>query len=418
MATKKIRAGFGVADITPPLPFPMAGMGDKKERLATKVRDPLMARALAFSDGKKTVAILAADLLMITADLRHAVDALLAKRKVKIDGVQLSGTHTHSAPGGFLDREASKLFMGTYRPAIFELLVERFTDAIEAAVKDLAAADLTFGEVQTVGLNYNRRHPDGPIDRTLGLLTIKRRKKNIRLAMFGAHPVVAAFREYNVASADYPGMIIRQFEAEGDHGMFLVGPVGGVNVLFPEGPMDLEFHLNLLTGLLREQIDLAGKAATPIIGSDVDFAAGETTIKPTMPRLFPDSKVWADVLALPLRLWVKRFGRKNLGESMVTRVPVVRIGDLVFTGMPADLGAGVGLAARERIEKAGYRCAVVASQTDDYVGYVHLPAEYQQFNSEDKAAMWMTIYENGLGLGGRDVGRDLLKAFDTALAAV
>ncbi len=120
----------------------------------------------------------------------------------------------------------------------------------------------------------------------------------------------------------------------------------------------------------------------------------------------------------PLRLWLRNFGRKGLRDSSETRVPVLRVGDLVFTGFPADLGAGVGLVTREHIAAAGLRAAVVASQTDDYVGYVHLPPEYEQFETKDKSAMWMTIYENGMGFGGRQMGVDMLAAFDRALAEV
>jgi hypothetical protein len=91
---------------------------------------------------------------------------------------------------------------------------------------------------------------------------------------------------------------------------------------------------------------------------------------------------------------------------------------LVFAGYPADLGASVSLATRQLIGERGWRTAVVASQTDDYVGYVHLPSEYHQFDTADKAALWMILYENAMGFGGRQMGEMLLAACGRALARI
>ena len=414
-----LRVGFSKQDITPPLPFPMGGMASRKDRLADRIRDPLCASALAIGNGKKTVAVVSADLLMITALLRESVQTILEAANIKLDGLMLAATHSHSAPGGFWNANSAALFMGRYRQDLFDHLAQGIAQAVKAAVKDLQPAELFFGDTQTDYLNYNRRHKDGPVDRTLGVFTARRKKgKDIKLVTFGAHPVVAAFRQYNTASADYPGEVVRSIEADGELGMFLVGPVGGVNVLFPEGPMDLDVHLSLLARLIREQIDAAVANQKPVDGDVIGYAHRETTIHITVPRLFPDAKPVWDVLLYPLRLWVQRFGRGGGRDGKETRVSAIRVGDLVFTGFPADLGAGLGLAARNRIEKAGLRTVVVASQTDDYVGYVHMPPEDQQFESQDKGAMWMTIYENALGFGGRDTGTRLLALFEQALQDV
>jgi hypothetical protein len=411
-----LAAGFAKRDFTPPLPFPLAGIAGKKERLAETVHDPLFARALALGDGKKTAVIVSADLLIITEGLRLAVERRLHELGVAYDGLLLAATHTHSSTGGYWDAPSAKLFLGAYRPAIFAALVENIAAAAAGAVADLQPAELRFGETQTTYLNYNRRHPQGPIDRTVGALAIARPGKNIRVACFGAHPVVVAFRELHAASADYPGAVAQTIEAEGDEALFLVGPVGGVNVLFPEGPLALAAHLPLLARLLREALDQALAAATPVRGGDVAFAAGEAALRLATPRLFPDRLAWLDALALPLRLYARHFGRGGKLEGRRPRVPAARVGDLVFAGFPADLGAGVGLAARQAIAARGWRTAVTASHTDDYLGYVHLPAEYQQFETVDREAMWNSIYENAMAFGGRGMGEELLGALGRALA--
>jgi hypothetical protein len=413
-----IRVGYGKREFTPDLPFPLAGIVAKEERLAARVRDPLVARAVAFGDGERTAVVASADLLMIPPDLRDDVEAAVGRVTPGVAGMLLTATHTHSSVGGYWSKPSARKFLGNFRPALRERIVSAIAGAISDAVGDLAPAALTFGETTTEGLNYNRRHKDGAIDRALGVLTATRETDVVRVITFGAHPVVAAFRDNPAASADYPGELVRTFEARGEKALFVVGPVGGVNVLYPEGPMEIEAHFRLLTRLLREQTDRAIAAATPVGGTGVAFAVGETPVRVALPRLFNDERALYDSLALPLRLWVRRLGRGGLDEGTTARVPVVRVGDVVLTGFPADLGAGVALAAKERIAARGSRAGFVASQTDGYVGYVHLAPEYARFEWADAAARWMTIYENGMAFCGRDMGERLLAAFDGALGAV
>ncbi len=414
-----VQVGFAQCDITPALPFPLAGYGHREERLARSVRDPLTARAAAFADGRHTALVVTTDLLLISVPLREAVADGLRRAGVSFDGLLLTATHTHSSTGGYVDRPSAKLFLGRYREAIFHGIVAGIVEAATAAVADLAPAVLTIGTAEPQHLNWNRRHKEGPVDRTLSVVTARRGRRTLRIISFGAHPVVVAERDHHVASACWPGELCKTFEAQGDQAMFVVGPVGGVNVFFPEGPLPLEVHLALLTRLLREEADRALAAAEPVdLRGGVAFGLGEMPVAVVAPRLFPDHKAWLDLVAMPLRLYARHFGRGALLEGEYTQVPIVRVGELIFTGFPADLGAGVGLAARTLIAGAGLRTAVVASQTGDYIGYVHLPDDYERYEEKDKVARGMTIYENALGLTGRDTGLRLLEAFRRGLASV
>src|SRR6516162_2299864 len=59
-----LEVGFGETDITPTLgrkPVYMAGFG--QNRKATKVHDPLFARAVVLKDGKRKVALVSVDLV-------------------------------------------------------------------------------------------------------------------------------------------------------------------------------------------------------------------------------------------------------------------------------------------------------------------------------------------------------------------
>src|SRR5215472_8177566 len=63
-AKAKLEVGFGEADITPKLgkePVYMAGFG--QNRKATKVHDPLFARAVVLRDGKRKIALASVDVV-------------------------------------------------------------------------------------------------------------------------------------------------------------------------------------------------------------------------------------------------------------------------------------------------------------------------------------------------------------------
>ncbi len=425
MAAKKsvakapLRVGYARRDITPSLPFPLAGYATRTERLADTVRDPLTARAAVFSAGGKQAALVSVDLLLVSLPLRDGVARAVRDAGVNLDGLLLSATHTHSAAGGFVQSDSARLFMGGYRPALLAELTEKIAGAVIAAAGDLQPATLRHGTTETVGLNWNRRHPDGPVDRRMTVTTVQRGKKNLRLISFGAHPVIVSERAYNTASACWPGELTESLEAEGDDAMFVVGPVGGVNVLFPEGPMELDVHLALVNRLMREQVDRAIAHDEPLTDEPiVAFAEADVPLQVVLPRLLPVRLAWLDAALTPLRMYARHFGRGTMPDRVGTYVPVLRVGQVIFTGFPADLGAGVGLAVRRSIEQHGYRAGAVASQTGDYVGYVHLPEDYERLPQGDRDALQLTVYENAMAFFGRDTGLKLLDGFKQALAAV
>src|SRR5262245_30259654 len=91
-----LTVGFAEIDVTPKLdpdkPVFIAGFGHNRK--ATRVHDPIMARAVVLSDGKQKVALVAVDVV----GLFNAVAESVRK---KVDGftyVSVSSTHNHEGP--------------------------------------------------------------------------------------------------------------------------------------------------------------------------------------------------------------------------------------------------------------------------------------------------------------------------------
>lgn len=411
-----ISVGFGKVDLTPAMPFPLAGVVVKGGRTATRVRDPLFARAVAFADGARTVCALSADLLVFHRAFAEAVEARLARAGAPLDGLLLAATHTHSAPGGYWDTPTAESFMGAYRQDLFDLLADRLAEAVEAARGDLRPAKLSLGVTHAPGLNWNRRHPDGPVDDHLAVLLVDREDGRHRVVAFGAHPVIAAEHESLVASADFPGEVVRALEAEGGHAVYVTGPVGGVSVLWPAPKRDLESHFAVVREALVARVREAEAGATPVVGDAVAAATVSRELCIGTPKLFPASWWAADLVALPFRLWIRRFVRRGVGATPRAPVTVLRVGDVALAGFPADMGPDIGLAARAAATEAGLRLLVAASHSNDFVGYVHLPGAYElpPVRGEDYAQM--TLYENAMGACGREVGQGFVEQVREAFA--
>src|SRR5262245_20369840 len=87
--------GFGEADLTPEVgkkPVFIAGFG--QNRKATKVHDPIMARAVVFADGDEKIAMVSVDVVGLFLQSVERVREKLPGFKY----VLVSATHNHDGP--------------------------------------------------------------------------------------------------------------------------------------------------------------------------------------------------------------------------------------------------------------------------------------------------------------------------------
>lgn len=92
---KVLQVGFGHADITPEVgtkPVYLAGFG--KNRKATGVHDPIMARAIVLAHAQTKIAIVSVDLV----GLFHPFIEELRRRLPGFAYVLVSSTHNHEGP--------------------------------------------------------------------------------------------------------------------------------------------------------------------------------------------------------------------------------------------------------------------------------------------------------------------------------
>lgn len=169
-AGPRFKAGTAVVDIAPQS-FPVRVNAMFTERSATKVVDPLTARALALDDGTNRLVFCVVDTCMMPRDLIN-----LAKREASaacglpIDRMLVSATHTHSAPS------AMGCLGSRVDPDYARFLPSRIATAITQAVTHLEPARIGWTHYADWEHTFNRRwirRPDRLLPDPFGIPNVR-----------------------------------------------------------------------------------------------------------------------------------------------------------------------------------------------------------------------------------------------------
>jgi N-acetylglucosamine kinase-like BadF-type ATPase len=229
--TPPFYAGYGRADITPPIGTELAGYGYFLARKAERVQDALSVVAVYLHSGVERVIVISCDLLGLSRDVCGAVlESLAAQCGIALDHVMLVSVHTHTGPAIKYHTgcgEVSPEYVATLAPRILEACIGAIADAKPVLSLDYRKATID-------GHVYNRSDNGGPVDRTARGFLIKRdNAPDIVIASHACHPVFSG--RMSAVSPDYPGHVRRLFEADGQHCLYLNGACGDVDPIVPKG---------------------------------------------------------------------------------------------------------------------------------------------------------------------------------------
>ncbi|NUM61988.1 MAG: neutral/alkaline non-lysosomal ceramidase N-terminal domain-containing protein, partial [Ignavibacteriaceae bacterium] len=156
--------GTGIYDVTGPAAelgmMGMASIGQKTEGIHSR----LFARAFIVCDqnSNKRVVILSADIWSCTQAVKMEVvkrlKTIYGNDLYTIENVLLSGTHTHSGPGGYSHYALFNLSILGFDKQNFECIVNGMVQAIKKAHENLAPGKIFFsnGDVEDCGYNRSR----------------------------------------------------------------------------------------------------------------------------------------------------------------------------------------------------------------------------------------------------------------------
>jgi len=166
----EFRAGVAITDVTPK-ELPVFVNGSMRSRSVDKVKTPVSARSLAFTDGEETIVLVVVDSCMMPRDLLDKAKAMASEKcGVPTEHILISATHTHTAPScmGALGTDAD--------PAYVLFLTKRLVDAILAPLEGMKPARVGWGEVDAADYTAVRRwvlRPDRMREDPFGNLTVR-----------------------------------------------------------------------------------------------------------------------------------------------------------------------------------------------------------------------------------------------------
>lgn len=198
-----MRAGFGMAEITPPVGTELAGFGYYLERRMEGIRDPLHIRAAVLEEGSVRVLVISCELLGLSQEV---ADALIRHGKeLGCTEVMIVSVHTHTGPAIKYHEGCGKV-----SPAYTAGLAQRMFPALDAAMADLQeVTGIAYGRAEVEGdWIYNRAAQDGPVDRDVRGFVLTR-EKGKKLALMGCACHGVFLGRTHLASADFSGEIIR-----------------------------------------------------------------------------------------------------------------------------------------------------------------------------------------------------------------
>ncbi len=441
-AASALQIGAAEIDITPPIPYRMAGYFD--ERLATGVHDPLKAKALVIQQGRDQIAFVFCDLVGVSLTVTTNARAEASRKTgIPYEHIVIGATHSHTGPlfddvrSSYFHKAALEKFgADTNQPVDYPaLLIPRLVKVIGDAQANLRPSELNVGITQQEGLTFNRRYwmrngkvafnpgqmntnivrPAGPSDPDVGILLAREKgttKPFAGLTVFAMHSDTIGSTEF---SADYEFYLQETLRrAYGSNFISAFGPgtcgdLNHINVHRKDAVLKGYEMAERLGTTLGKRVLEAAPTLPPI--AHPSFAVRSRKIDAPLQEVTPeqlaDARAKVDKLGDPnTDFFVKVVAVKTLdlaqrGPTVPMEVQAFRLdADTAIVCLPCEIFVELGLA----IKKASpFKRTVVISICNDRPSYVptkkaFTEGSYEVTNARVKPGVGETLVETSLQL--------------------
>ncbi len=369
--TSPLKAGVAKVDITPGIGVPMGGYGSITSRPNSGHSQKVYARAIALSNDTQTVIILNAEFLL---PLPFLIDEVVKKSGLKREQIYFTATHTHSGPGGYTKKLSSEFALGNFHDEYFSQLVSQLSTAIKRSQENLHNVTIHYTQTtldphtsQNIAPSrFDENESPIPHQTTLHFLSLDTDEKTLALiATVNAHPTV--YKSINTKiNGDYPGILATIMEQRCQCiAAFAAGAVGGNSSPQLDNNLALEQTIKNYAEKLYAKLTKDKLQSKTYQASEVSISADILAVK--LPdSVFHINENWK----LNPRLF------KLLLHDENTYIHVLRIGDLVFAGFPADYSEQL---ANKLIRWGNNNKTYIwpTSFNGDYIGYIMTSAQYE-----------------------------------------
>jgi hypothetical protein len=448
-----LQIGVARTRLTPPWGVELAGLGYYLQRTWQRVRDHLAATALVLDDGKRSVALVAVDLMYADRDFVHAVRALIAAHtNLKPEAICVGCSHSHNTPTVALIRGAGEV------DAEYEKWAAR--QAATAAIvawKRRQPATLRVGHAELAGWTFNRTRDKGATDPCISVWRAddSHGRPLAAVVSFQAHPTVMMHLGLTDVSRDWPGQVTDLLEhaIPGLEALYFQGACGDINFL-PQWEHPARCHepgravaakaLEAFTSARLVEAPQIGHACRPVVlptrrweGEEIQRDREEAEYR----LRTGDTNGWRDGLArvivnhperLPERYGgdvsktvqaVARFGKEwtdqilpdldTRAETLTTEAQAIHVGDAWLSANPSELFTSLALDLRRRWERDDL---MIVGYANDSIGYMPDAPDVEQ---RSYAAYQSPKFKNQFPFvaeSGTAMVNGLLEALDAAAA--
>jgi neutral ceramidase len=375
-----IRAGVACVDVTPPTGLAMSGFAARAEP-AIGAHDPLTVRAIVIDD----TAVVVADVIGLHEEMSRRIRARCV---LPADNVIITALHNHGGPvsmAGRLSIAADAQYLHRLEAACIE--------AIDSAAASRRPATLAAGLGSDPDVARNRRHADGPLDRSVPVLHIRDESGAMIaiMASYACHPVVLG-ADNRLWTADYPHFVRRQLETAfpGAIAVFLTGCTGDANT-----GHSAHASINLAANPDRSFASaerLGGRIAKAIldarpepVGPDVwarnrdvllDFERRETEPAEVLAARWRAERADANPAQRALLdywiAWAETIGRET-PQPWLARVTMLDWGGVPIVALPGEIFAETALDIRHHFDR---RPGFVVCFAEGNPGYIPPASEF------------------------------------------
>jgi len=375
VAKDTIEAGWAKCSLLPPFGTPIAIDANRGGKYFDGVHDSIYVRTFVFKQGKKKIAYVSLDLLIVPPIVTSMMDTLLAKQGFSLQNIYLTATHTHCSIGAWHDSFIGELFAGKFDARVPPFVAGAIAKSILDAEKKVSKVKIGYKAVQTHKLVYNRLLENGgEVDSNMRIIKLEKENgERACLITFTAHATCLHDRVMKI-SGDWPGTMVRRIDSSGKSNFtcFSAGSVGS------HGPFKCKKDK-------WDELDYISNAATAVVYKNLDsistkYATTLTMIHQPIELRQPNYRINSFLVLRPY-WFLKFFGQqKNF-------INILQIGDLVFAGMPCDFSGEMNEVLDEQAS-IQHKKLLVTSFNGCFIGYITDDRRYHMNTYETRTMNW------------------------------
>jgi hypothetical protein len=374
-----ITANVASVDITPPLEmkYTLGGYGERMNKPAEGIHDPIMAKALALKSGDEKYLIITMDILGLPSNFKTDLLKRIEKNGWKAENLMLLPSHSH----GSLEMAAinsKNVFgvpqIGIFQPELLSFLLDKLGKLVSEVDKNYREVKIGTGSAKFDGLNRNRRG-DKIVDNELTVtrIDLANGQPLAGLVNWTAHPTFIGGEDMLV-SAEWPGYLQTEMEktigkgavvmyyngAEGDQSPVYSGKGSAYEKIQGYGKIIAEKAMSVYNSVQTKKvaelsynykvIDLPQQVAHPdfMETGGAEYGLNEESVKVIMDALGP----------------------KKVGMGSV------RIGDFILVGIPGELVAELGIKVKQSLKNDEVKHVAIGGLANEWISYILTEEEY------------------------------------------